>query len=265
MFSPVVGSLHPFPSSLSRALCKTPVQFSRNPFRVPERETQTLTLQEILEGLTHTEYRKSLYPEAIGYWQRHLKALQECPSQTRLLSPTPVILSQAQFVDWGTYRIAAQATPLMTAGLFSCSAINLYNPNTQKHLLMHPFPSSNLSDIQNILKAFMTQGMSKTKTAQTLQPIKATIIPGLLEDANWSAKRLKEAVESASHSTGLTVQSEWASFHPEDSLLGLYSHMGKTLDLHVSAYNNILPFIANLSCKTLGAYDGSKTQITQGQ
>jgi hypothetical protein len=256
-----VGSFHRQSFNRHGAFPKTSTQFSRNPFRVSERETSTLTVHEILGGLTQPDYRQSLYPEAVGYWQRYLQRAKLYPSQTRFLVPTQVLLSQTQFVDWGTYRIAAQYTPLMTAGLFSCSALALQNPNNQTHLLIHPFPSSNLTEIQDILKKFITQNQS----AQTLKPIQATIIPGLLEDANWSAQRLEEAVQSASQSTGIPVQTEWASFHPEESLLGVYSHMGKTLDMPALAHkNSIQPFIMHLKRKTLSAYEGSKTQIKQG-
>jgi hypothetical protein len=262
-----VGSFH-----RHGAFPKTPVlsrhaenqMFGRNPFRVSETETQTLTVHEILQGLTQPQYRRSLYPEAIGYWQRGLQRAQQYPSQTCFLSPASTLSENTQYVDWGTYRIAPQSTPLMTAGLFSCSALILQNPNNQTHLLMHPFPSTNLTEIQEILQTFMNPNKDALTNRPIQAAIKAIIVPGLLEDANWSAQRLEEAVQSASQRLGIPVQTEWACFNPEESLLGVYSHLEKIADIPASRYQSALfPLTADLQQKTLSAYEGAKTHMKQ--
>lgn len=227
-----------------------------NPFALGYNQEGLVTVRTLLASLRKPEHRRALEREYGGYWYRQINqkpnipvaAFSQCPSQA-----TP-----ARYVDWGTYQTAPWGTPLATAGLFSCSALVLVNPYTQTQFLAHPFPATSASRLDEVIQGFLGP-------TPPPGPIQAWIVPGLLEDSDWSANRLKDALENADTSQTFQAkkfqarmfQISYAHFDPISSALGCTVHQGKLYEFNESATVDI-----PLS-KTLKDYDGFKTQLLQ--
>lgn len=222
-----------------------------NPFALGYNQEGLVSVGTLLASLWKPEHRRVLEREYGGYWYRQINQKPNIPVAS--FSQCPPQATPARYVDWGTCQTAPWDTPLATAGLFSCSALVLVNPYTQTQLLAHPFPATNPGRLVEVIRGFLGP-------TPPPGPIQAWILPGLLEDSDWSANRLKDALEVAGAPQTFQAnafQVGYAHFDPASSALGCTVHQGKLYEFNESTTVGI-----PLS-KTLKDYDGFKTQLLQ--